>query len=208
MSNLKYILIFCLFFVVRANAQNSEKKIKTVIQKKGYEYIPISYLNDSTIVGITHFFNLNKSNSKIRNFEISWRSLCIDGTYYLQITPEQIYLYSGHENPNPNMLYWIININNEVLNSLRKNYKKITDLGCSSNGCFDEKYNEEGGIKDCDNVLLKQTERIISKINKLIVEEKFKIDFNKRIEPMKTLFYGYSEEEIINSNSILIEMKQ
>lgn len=45
--------------------------------------------------------------------EISWPSFYIDGRYDLVITPKQIYLRSEHENPNPNFLYWITNINRE-----------------------------------------------------------------------------------------------
>jgi hypothetical protein len=38
---------------------------------------------------------------------ISWRSPRIDGRFVLVLTPLQIYLRSGHDNPNPNYLYWL-----------------------------------------------------------------------------------------------------
>lgn len=43
-------------------------------------------------------------------YEIRWPSLYLDGSLILVITKRQIYLRSGHENPNPNLLYWFTNI--------------------------------------------------------------------------------------------------
>jgi hypothetical protein len=38
---------------------------------------------------------------------LSWTSGFIDGHFTLTVTPEQVYLMSGHDNPNPNHLYWL-----------------------------------------------------------------------------------------------------
>ncbi|SNA79799.1 hypothetical protein DK150_450006 [Flavobacterium psychrophilum] len=189
------ILIFVIFPSVNIFSQNNQKIFRNVIRKDGYDYIATEFLNDSTIIGLKHKLELYNSKHKIRNFEFNWRSLCTDGTYYLKITPEQIYLYSGHENPNPNRIYWIININKLVYITLRKNYKNIKELSCSKSGCFDEKYNEETILKgdnydNCDEILQIQTKKIINKINNLITERKFKIDINKKIEPKKRLLYN------------------
>ncbi len=43
-------------------------------------------------------------------FEIRWPSMLIDGSFVLTITKRQIYLVSTHNNPNPNHLYWFVNI--------------------------------------------------------------------------------------------------
>lgn len=43
-------------------------------------------------------------------FEIWWPSTYNDGSLVLTVTKKQIYLRSGHNNPNPNYLYWFVNI--------------------------------------------------------------------------------------------------
>ena len=189
------ILIFIIFTFYNSFSQDNLKKFKNVIRKDGYDYIPSEFLNDSTLVGLKHKVEINNSKHKVRNFQFIWRSLCTDGTYYLKITPEQIYLYSGHENPNPNRICWVINTNKLVYDNLIKKYKNIEELSCSQTGCFDEKYDEESILKGdnydkCDEILLNQTKKIINKINKLIIEQKLKIDFNKKIEPKKRLLYS------------------
>lgn len=52
------------------------------------------------------------SNEKY-GYEIRWPSLYVDGSLILTITKRQIYLRSGHNNPNPNYLYWFVNISEE-----------------------------------------------------------------------------------------------
>ncbi len=37
----------------------------------------------------------------------SWDSWYTDGLYHLIFTPHQMILYTGHENPNPNRIYWV-----------------------------------------------------------------------------------------------------
>ena len=51
--------------------------------------------------------------------EISWSSIYIDGRYILVITPRQIYLKSGHDNPNPNYLYWLTNISDSQFHKIK-----------------------------------------------------------------------------------------
>ncbi len=59
----------------------------------------------------------NKINTNL--IEISWPSIYIDGRYILVVTPRQIYLISGHENPNPNYLYWLTNISDTQFNKIK-----------------------------------------------------------------------------------------
>ncbi|WP_276484150.1 hypothetical protein [Paraflavitalea pollutisoli] len=47
---------------------------------------------------------------KKHGYEIVWPSDYIDGSLKLIVTKRQIYLVSGHNNPNPNRLYWFTNI--------------------------------------------------------------------------------------------------
>jgi hypothetical protein len=43
----------------------------------------------------------------LRGIAIHWRSLGIDGTMYLVVTDEQMFVRSGHDNPHENHLYWL-----------------------------------------------------------------------------------------------------
>lgn len=51
-----------------------------------------------------------KQNGIIYALDISWESAAIDGRYIMEITPLQIVLYSQHDNPNFNYLYWMHNL--------------------------------------------------------------------------------------------------
>lgn len=209
MKNNFIFLAFFLLLFIKCFSQENIQKTKNVINNYDYDYIPIEYLKDTTIVGLTHSFDISKKNNKRKEFIFFWNSFCIDGRYYIKVTPKQIFLYSGHENPNPNNIYWVINLSDNILNILFKNFEMINELSCENRYCYDEKYNEnEYKNQDCENLRLKQAERIIDKINKLILDPKSKIIFSQRIEPTRSLYYGYSEEQILNSIPIIIEDKK
>lgn len=199
----------------------NEKNYKPTIIKKGYEYIPLEYLSDTSIYGIIKeprlVFDeradmLVYDNSFVNEFMFFWGSYCTDGRYYMTVSPEQIYLYDSHENPNPNTLCWVINIDSIVLKTLQKDYKKINGLDCDNNSCYDEKYNEgvifeQNENYDCGELLNKQTKKMIDKINKLIKDKKHKIDFNKRISPKFMFFndsYGKADHKtVLNYRKII-----
>ena len=61
---------------------------------------------------------------KTNKIEIFWTSRYIDGRYELVITPRQIYLRSSHENPNPNFLFWFINISEKQFLSIKNQLDK------------------------------------------------------------------------------------
>jgi hypothetical protein len=56
-----------------------------------------------------------------RGYKVIWPSPLIYGTNVLFINPKQIYLRTEHENPYPNYLYWIININPDQYKLIAKN---------------------------------------------------------------------------------------
>ena len=171
---MKKIIVFQIILLLaftESFSQGSSNKTKSIIRKIGYDYIPIEYLKDSTIIGLTHNFVFPIRTKKSKSFTFLWNSLCIDGRYYMEVTPEQIYLYSGHENPNPSQLYWVLNISKDVLNILAKNYIKIKDLDCDSEACYDEKFSEEKySMEECDKLRLMQIEKFIEIINSLILQ--------------------------------------
>jgi hypothetical protein len=66
--------------------------------------------------------------------KIYWSAPSIDGEYFFMITKKQVILTSGHENPNPNFLFWFTDIN-------EKQYKEIVDMVERSKGSFSEHSN-------------------------------------------------------------------
>jgi hypothetical protein len=208
MRKIRVIHFILLLAFIESFSQSNSNKTKSITRKIGYDYIPIEYLKDTTIIGLTHYLELPNKTKKKKSFTFFWNSYCIDGRYYMAVTPEQIYLYSGHENPNPSHIYWVLNINKDVLNILAKNYKKIKDLDCHSESCFDEKFSEEKySIEECDKLRLMQVEKFTEILNSFILDPKLKIHLNQRTEPIKTMYYGYSEDQILESIPVLIENK-
>jgi hypothetical protein len=80
----------------------------------------------------------NKINTNL--IEISWSSIYIDGRYNLVITPRQMYLKSGHDNPNPNHLYWLTAISDTQF-YLIKNFLETETKGIIHNYTSDNSTN-------------------------------------------------------------------
>ena len=100
----------------------------------GVQIIPDNALTGNYDLLITGFKrDSNKNENKI---EISWTSYYIDGHYTLVITPKQIYLKSGHDNPNPNFLYWLTDIS-------QNQFLSIKDYLNESESTFIHKYTNE-----------------------------------------------------------------
>ena len=191
--------------------------IKKVINKGGYDYIPLPYLSDSTDGIIYTFREIGKAKKNNKIFKIHWNSRCIDGTYNLTITPLQIYLTSSHENPNPNMLYWVLNIDSFTFNQIVKGFQK-SKLGknkSSPYGYFDEIYNDEyilsqtynSTFEDSCNVLREQQiDKFFLMLNKYIFTNSHKIYKSQRVIPINRIYYGWSKQMIIDSQPEIIDI--
>ena len=59
-----------------------------------------------------------------RPIKLYWGTECTDGSYDLTITPEQIFFSSSHPNPNPDQLFWVIEIDTFQFGQIRKMLKK------------------------------------------------------------------------------------
>ena len=68
-------------------------------RQPGFRTIPI--------VDFTKFDVLVMGDGEQLAYEVMWNSNEIDGSYRLIIGPEQIHLASGHNNPNPNHIFWV-----------------------------------------------------------------------------------------------------
>ena len=110
------ILITATFFKVGL-AQNAFDNLK-VFKAKFDSINKASIIPDSIfsmqldILHLTYPGDTTESKEKY-GYEIWWPSTYNDGSLVLTITKRQIYLRSGHNNPNPNYLYWFVNITDE-----------------------------------------------------------------------------------------------
>ena len=103
-------LLRLLFLLLHTGLAVAQKKacIVAAIPKNGYLYIPANAFEDS-VDGVLSNNLIQNDTTKV--VEIEWDAPEIDGDYQLVITPEQIYVRSSHDNPNPNKIYFAININ-------------------------------------------------------------------------------------------------
>jgi hypothetical protein len=81
-----------------------------------YDFIVINFELDT--IGI----------SKEKIYNICWPSPYIDGDFQIEVNPRQIYLITGHNNPNPSFVYWVKNINIEVYSKIEKALKDSSNF--------------------------------------------------------------------------------
>ena len=148
---MKYVVtIFLIVSTSFSGFSQEELAVKEVVHKEGYDYIPLEFMKD-TIEGLVGFrYSLGQDGEKkSRKLEVCWNSSCTDGSYHMVITPEQIYLRSGHENPNSNRFYWLLPIDNKIYASIERTLKK--DQG----NLFGKKYDDSYVLKYNDEYVLK-----------------------------------------------------
>jgi len=208
-----------LFLILLCGGFAFSQAIKAVVEKDGYDYIPISYLTDTATAGIlrspyyqaffdtatNQFSYIQRNNEKA--FEIYWFSICTDGRYELLITPEQIYLVDGHENPNWNVLFWVLPIDSLTYRQILNGFQ--TD----GMGYFDRSYDEEKllpkekrrikkeeyevwNFDSCDSLLEAQIDKFFSLMNEFISDKAKKLDKTKRIIPQNSIYYGYCRQDL------------
>ena len=81
----------------------------------GYFLLPDDILSGKYEYALGLFQTENRQN--IVSFY--WDSWNIDGLYILRFSPKQMVLYSSHENPNPNYIYWSADITEEQFKALK-----------------------------------------------------------------------------------------
>ena len=162
--------------------------------KSGYIFIPTSVFEDTVSALLVQDIRA----SKFPSLEISiyWNAGCIDGAYYLVITPEQLYLRSGHNNPNPNFIFWQISIDSVQYLQIKKGLKLKTLKGFSKSkieNSYDSQYYYDNTYKEnnapenlndstgnvywnyCLSKLGEQLKKCFKLINSFIIEENRKI---------------------------------
>jgi hypothetical protein len=191
--------------------------VKTV-EKDGYYYIPETVCGDSVRAVLHPLYHPDRKFKDKKVFEIYWGTSCNDGSYQLLITPEQIFLVSGHENPNPNHLYWVQNLTPNQYNQIVSSLKAQTPDGFED---LSEPYPERYVFKDmsykesltipeywtekhleefhstCEVLKRKQVEKLNNTLNSMIAMDAEKLNLTKfKTNKMTPRLFGYSSESL------------
>ena len=166
---------------VVAQSANAVHGVVTVL-KKGYELIPVGKINDSTNA-VFQQLSMNSQKQFYRQKSLSWYCANIDGHYCMKINPEQIYFYTSHENPNPNILFWVLPLQkgqyNTVVRALPHLKAKLAAIKLTPDSL------ETGQIK-----------YIFDWINRANASGTYPLDYSKRIVFPHTVFISFSPEFI------------
>lgn len=196
------------------------------IDRGDYFYIPNSAFADSVDAVLFQDKTLLKVSPENRPVKFSWTSNCNDGHYVLTVTPEQIFLSSGHDNPNPNYLFWTISINREQFQAINNGIRKkaprnFYDVTAPRNdGLFQDEseyYFHQTNFRDpcaipknwnktterkfslcCDTTISKQTKYYFQMLNSYITTETEKLKFPdvKDSFGRHSKYFSYNEEEL------------
>ena len=200
MKRLLIIYIILNFYCI-AFGQKKNEKIVSAIDKKFYSFIPLSIFNDTTIIGVTSPFRIGSS----KEITMYWISVCTDGYYNLTITPEQIYLTSSHENPNPNMLYWLIPINKITYSKIAQGFKTMNLLQTYYDSTYNDykllpqSWTDSTSLLFGNNCKIKtelQIDKMILLLNEFLKGSKNQIDKIQRIILKNSIYFGHNKQQI------------
>ncbi|GAA4739277.1 hypothetical protein GCM10023229_18130 [Flavisolibacter ginsenosidimutans] len=219
------IALICTYSLLLAQQKN-KINVASTIDKKDYFYIPASALSD-TIQGILYQekFKVKAATNK-RPIKFYWISTCNDGYYNLTITPEQIFFSSSHDNPNPNFLFCVTDIDSIQYNQIRKGLQKTPqgfenlskNYNESQTVFFDKKFKDGYRIPiERNNKNMKQQEFYCERQRKLQLKKYFSIlnsyisKNNNKIQipsvKMKPKFFSYFEQELYDWVPTLVNQK-
>ena len=216
---IKFFIVFILHFIFNGlfAQTNSKLIIAKTIDKKDYFYIPNEVFLDSVKAVLYQDMIGRKINPLKTPIELYWNSFCTDGDYILMLTPEQIFFTSGHNNPNPNRLFWVFNINTEQYLFVRNGFIKnppnfFKNLSQYYNGMkyiyYDSTYNDRYMIPAewndsimfvvesyCKKQIEVQISKYMSIINGYITDDNLKIVIPRYAELSKIESKYFSDEE-------------
>ncbi len=215
-----FLLIFIIFCKNSFSQTKSDIVILKAINKDGYSFFTENSLEDSVTGILLQPDNSKYISPKKRPITFYWNSNCNDGSYYLTVTPEQIYFTSGHNNPNPNFLYWFIKIDTSQYLEIKKGLTKKTPKGFSKNkytkerslDFFQDNYIDKYEIPEnwtkkeqdemqnhCDSQIISQLTKYFEIINLTIFAKSNKIEMpsNELINKIKPKYLSSIRQEII-----------
>ncbi|MGI4972376.1 MAG: hypothetical protein ACRYGH_25825 [Janthinobacterium lividum] len=212
------VILICWPLFHAAAQATSGPILTTTLDRGDYFFIPQNALADSIDGIVYQDKTLRKVPITNRPIIIYWFSICNDGSYKLTITPEQIFFASGHDNPNPNHLYWVITIDRNRYEAIRRGLaknpsKNLLDLSkiAQAPGMFKDKstvsyldkFRDIGSTPDgwsdaernsyCEAQIKNKLDAYFNLLNSYILSSQGKLDYPKSNSPK---LFSYFEEEI------------
>ncbi len=193
--------------------------ILNAVDEYDYIYIPKFLLADS-VNGILYNDFLNrKTNPSKRQINIWWNSTCNDGSYVFIITPKQILFTSGHNNPNPNFLFWTVDIDsiqykqikNGLLHKSTKQFKNVSGNYFYEYSFYDKQFKDTFKIPGdwtekilkqhdayCEKQIKKQIAKYFATLNSFILNKKNNIRplSEKQMKDIKPKYFSSFETEL------------
>ena len=221
---MKTSLIILTFFIISISDSVSQArenvKFVNTLRKQGYLYIPGDVFKDSNNAIVFQDLSLDKK-VKRKDIDLHWTTDCGDGTsYYLTITPEQMYLMSGHNNPNPNFLFWVMGIDSlkyqKIRNSLLANDPPGFSMGYMRTkndrlNFYDTLYKDTLLIPEtwttedqlnvreyCNKKFYVEIEKLFSIINSYLANDKISFPSQKELSKIKPKYAGAFQGEIMD----------
>jgi hypothetical protein len=173
---------------------------------------------EDTVRAIVYSIIDRRTNANRRAIRLYWTSSCNDGYYNLTITPEQIFFSSSHENPNPNYLFWVVNIDSSQYQEVNYGIRNKPPIGFenlskyywqSLTVLYDQKFTDTFTIPDewtdhiierhdtyCKSQINRQLDRYISIINSYISDKTKKVSIP--VVEMKPKYFSYNIDEIVS----------
>lgn len=133
----------------------------------GYFILPDDILSGKYEYALGWFQTENRQNV----ISFYWDSWLIDGRYNLRFSPKQMVLYSSHENPNPDYIYWSADITEEQFKAL----KAMPQF----------KYKWKSDEKTSRDLSYKNFRRLLRQINRRMGNLKFTIPTKKEFNSVQ-----------------------
>ncbi len=165
-------------------------------------------------------FNSDLTKGENKNvIKIEWGSYYIDGFYMLVITPRQIYLRSGHNNPNQSFLYWLSDFSEKQFSLIKDFLEEDSQKSIIKSKSRNVKYlsyDFKKAIIEADiskknpttkNERYENLKRIIKLINKSI-PNKIKIPSKKEFNNINTIRVIYHIDDLDIEMSALKRVKK
>jgi len=218
----QFFLIVILFVTSQGFGQIKKAKPSFAYTERrdGYFYIPRKALSNKYNAILTIDFGLDSTIKIKKVFNFWWVSNCNDGYFNLTITPEQIFFCSSHDNPNPDFLFWVINIDSVQYKEIAQALKDKTPRGFTDESKFyRSKYDFVDNFKDnykmsehwtdkkekaFDTYCAKQKARQLHKyfliLNAYIKQpkEKLRMPTKAEIQLIKPKYFSFDKENIID----------
>lgn len=213
LNTMKKTLLLLLFFICNVSIG---QQIVNAINKGTYNYFPKTVFSDSTSGVLYTEIELDNSIDK-KHIVLYWISVCNHGYYQINLTPEQIYFTITHENPIPNKIFWIIDIDTiqytKIKNGLLKqlpsrfidysnNYKDkyvFNDTTYKDNVATPKKWTEKELFQfeeTCNSLIFKQLKEYSTILNSYINDSINPVVIPFVIDNKKAKYYSWLQEDL------------